>query len=275
MSSTKGKVIWEVIETYKNESGLTIGADEVQAYIQSVRFLEDILSFSQTCFFVVEYNTFSYLYCSSNVSDILGRPTQDYLAGGPAFTLQHVSDPDLLIHQRMHKKIIDLCSKMREEERERIKFAFTIRLVLDDGSVKKILQNNFILKWSDDGKPLVKLFTLTDITPYKSNEDFVFYATRMNSNGESSIIFQENFSGQDDVSLTERELEILKLLSADQSARDIGRRFSISENTVKNHKTSIMKKLGAKNTTHTIRLASLYGLISDNALSSVPGEVPQ
>jgi DNA-binding NarL/FixJ family response regulator len=48
-------------------------------------------------------------------------------------------------------------------------------------------------------------------------------------------------------SLTERELEIFKCLASGESNHEIGRAFSLSENTVKNHVASILAKLQLDN----------------------------
>jgi DNA-binding NarL/FixJ family response regulator len=47
--------------------------------------------------------------------------------------------------------------------------------------------------------------------------------------------------------LTERELEIFKRLASGESNQEIGRAFSLSENTVKNHVASILAKLHLHN----------------------------
>jgi DNA-binding NarL/FixJ family response regulator len=47
--------------------------------------------------------------------------------------------------------------------------------------------------------------------------------------------------------LTERELEIFKRLASGESNQEIGRAFSLSENTVKNHVASILTKLHLDN----------------------------
>ena len=50
--------------------------------------------------------------------------------------------------------------------------------------------------------------------------------------------------------LTRKELQILKMLSAGLSNREIATRMEISEHTVKNHLTRIFKKMGVKDRTH-------------------------
>lgn len=61
--------------------------------------------------------------------------------------------------------------------------------------------------------------------------------------------------------LTNRELEIIKLISLEYSGREIGDRLFISTNTVETHRKNIMKKLEAKNTISLVKYAIKNNLI--------------
>jgi DNA-binding NarL/FixJ family response regulator len=61
--------------------------------------------------------------------------------------------------------------------------------------------------------------------------------------------------------LSQRELEILRLLALGKSNKEIGQALYISEYTVKNHVRSILKKLNAIGRTEAIAIASKRGLI--------------
>jgi DNA-binding NarL/FixJ family response regulator len=61
--------------------------------------------------------------------------------------------------------------------------------------------------------------------------------------------------------LTEREREVLDLLSAGASNREIAEKLVLAEGTVKNHVSNILGKLHAANRTHAVALAREQGLI--------------
>ena len=61
--------------------------------------------------------------------------------------------------------------------------------------------------------------------------------------------------------LTEREVEVLKLVIAGNRNRDIANRLFISKETVKAHLKHIMGKLGANDRTHAITIAARRGII--------------
>lgn len=61
--------------------------------------------------------------------------------------------------------------------------------------------------------------------------------------------------------LTERELEILKLISLEYSGKEIGEELFISANTVETHRKNLIKKLNVKNTIGLVKYAIKNNLI--------------
>jgi DNA-binding NarL/FixJ family response regulator len=61
--------------------------------------------------------------------------------------------------------------------------------------------------------------------------------------------------------LTDRELEVLRLLAQGQTNKEIAAALVITERTVKFHVSSILDKLGAGNRTEAVTLAAQQGLI--------------
>ena len=64
-----------------------------------------------------------------------------------------------------------------------------------------------------------------------------------------------------DDALSDREIEVLKLIAVGNSNKIVGARLSITEETVKGHVRSILSKLGAEDRTHAVTLALSRGII--------------
>ena len=62
--------------------------------------------------------------------------------------------------------------------------------------------------------------------------------------------------------LTQRQLEVLRLLAEGRSARETGERLHISARTVEFHKYKIMGKLCIKSSAELIRYAVKQGIVS-------------
>ncbi|MEP6474551.1 MAG: response regulator transcription factor, partial [Gemmatimonadota bacterium] len=63
------------------------------------------------------------------------------------------------------------------------------------------------------------------------------------------------------IGMTPRELEILELIAAGLSNREIAERVFVSENTVKTHSSRVFEKLGARRRTQAVQLGKELGLI--------------
>jgi DNA-binding NarL/FixJ family response regulator len=61
--------------------------------------------------------------------------------------------------------------------------------------------------------------------------------------------------------LTEREMEVLRLISQGLANKEIAAKLTVTERTVKAHASAIMGKLGAGNRTEAVRIAVQRGLI--------------
>ena len=63
--------------------------------------------------------------------------------------------------------------------------------------------------------------------------------------------------------LTERELEIIKLIAEGHSNKEIGDKLFISHRTVDTHRTNLMAKLGVHNVAGIVKFAIVNGLLAD------------
>jgi two-component system, NarL family, response regulator LiaR len=78
---------------------------------------------------------------------------------------------------------------------------------------------------------------------------------------EARAPFAPNAVRQQTLGITARELEILELVAAGMSNREIAGKLFVSENTVKTHCARAFDKLGAKRRTQAVQLGKEFGLI--------------
>lgn len=77
--------------------------------------------------------------------------------------------------------------------------------------------------------------------------------------------------------LTEREMQVLHLMSHGYMNREIGRRLELSEDTVKTHGRRIFEKLEASDRTHAVRRGFETGLLlphTDSNAVDAPRQIP-
>ena len=73
--------------------------------------------------------------------------------------------------------------------------------------------------------------------------------------------FARDAAAVERLGVTPRELEILELIAAGLSTREIAGRLFVSENTVKTHASRLFDKLGARRRTQAVQLGKERGLI--------------
>ena len=73
--------------------------------------------------------------------------------------------------------------------------------------------------------------------------------------------FELDEARRDELGITPRELEILGLIAAGLSNREIAEQLHVSENTVKTHSRRLFDKLGARRRTQAVQLAKAARLL--------------
>ena len=73
--------------------------------------------------------------------------------------------------------------------------------------------------------------------------------------------FCPNEAKREELTITPREMEILELIAAGLSNREIAERVHVSENTVKTHSSRVFTKLGARRRTQAVQLGKHLRLI--------------
>jgi DNA-binding CsgD family transcriptional regulator len=76
-----------------------------------------------------------------------------------------------------------------------------------------------------------------------------------------AVPFAPNTRAQETLGISGRELEVLELLAAGRSNKEIAKRLEVSPNTVKTHVTKLFAKLDARRRTEAIQRARELGVI--------------
>jgi len=84
----------------------------------------------------------------------------------------------------------------------------------------------------------------------------------LNPQDEETMRHDQKEASQDDVPLTEREMEVLALLGQGMANKQIAKNLRLSENTIKFHISSIYSKLNVNNRTEALRKGARLGLVA-------------
>jgi DNA-binding NarL/FixJ family response regulator len=69
-----------------------------------------------------------------------------------------------------------------------------------------------------------------------------------------------------DISFSAKELQLIRLMSREMSAREMAREMFLSERTIEQYKFRIARKMGVKNMVGIIRYAIKHGLLKTDEL---------
>jgi len=114
--------------------------------------------------------------------------------------------------------------------------------------------SGFVLKKSPSGDLLAALHAVARGGTYFSSQISQHLVARIRR-GEAPAA-----GSPDNSRLTRRELEVLRLVTAGNSSKDIAQTLGLSVDTVRSYRKSLMKKLRANNVARLIRIAISQGL---------------
>jgi DNA-binding NarL/FixJ family response regulator len=89
----------------------------------------------------------------------------------------------------------------------------------------------------------------------------VWAGARLFRRAPSTAPFEPNTRVQQTLGISERELEVLELLAAGRSNKEIASRLGVSPNTIKTHVANLYGKLDVKRRTEAIRRARELGML--------------
>ncbi|UII30442.1 response regulator transcription factor [Fulvivirga ulvae] len=124
----------------------------------------------------------------------------------------------------------------------------------DPKTINKLIQddvNGYLLKNADKSELLEAIYALAKGENYFSEEVKEKYTNSM---------FARQTKSSEEPPLSRREIEILKLIVAQNTTQEIAEKLFISQHTVNSHRKNLLSKLGLKNTAGLVKYALEEGL---------------
>lgn len=88
-----------------------------------------------------------------------------------------------------------------------------------------------------------------------------YYFNDITSKAMVSGLLTKMKTGKEITALTDREIEVIKLISKEYTAKEIASKLSVSLRTVDNYRERILQKIGARNTVGMVMYAVKHNLI--------------
>lgn len=154
-----------------------------------------------------------------------------------------------------------LVQKVSSEELYYYKVSLDFRFRCANGQYKRMLQQTVSLRQDESGAQLFTLGIHTDISHLKTDNQPVLSIIGLEGRPSwYNIIPEKVFESAQMPTLTQRELEIARLLCLGMSSRHIAEQLHLSDLTVATHRKNILRKLGVSNTVGLVQYLVKAGL---------------
>lgn len=208
---------------------------------------------SQSYLFAMDYYRNEYFFVSDKIKRKLGVRSCSHEALLQSFQL-HPSDH--LIFDSICRARRFICSQAIEE-RKKYRLVNNFRICNESMQYMRVYVQHSILEMDKRGNIWLSLRKV-DLDPdQEANKPALSFLQHVDNN---EIIYSIHGTAEND-SISEREREVLELISEGYVSKEIAEKLFISEYTVNNHRKSILKKLNANNASEAIKKAVKVGII--------------
>ncbi len=212
---------------------------------------------------IFNYNSFKYEFFSPNVEKILGYSAEEYIEGGLAFSYSTLNNIHAsIITSEIYPVYLEYCVKHSPNEGiKRLRFSYEYQVNAKYGASIWCQHQFTIIEVDAKGFPILDLFCITDINDSKKDDVINFVISQKNDNEIYETIFTNGYQTRDLTVLSNRELQVLKLLCEGNSTPKIAAILNLSEHTVKSHRKNILLKMEVKNSMDIVKIAHDNGFI--------------
>jgi len=154
--------------------------------------------------------------------------------------------------------------KIPPEDRTNMKIHHcNMRFMRTDSKVIRIFSQGMPMQ-SDEQNNFTYTLNYVQNIHYLIKKDYPYYWIRLSYGTENQFV--ETFhsatkeKSKNDL-LSIREKEVLKLIAEDWDTKEIAKLLFISSNTVGNHRSNMIERLGARDSTALVQLAKMSGMI--------------
>ncbi|GLB52934.1 hypothetical protein NBRC110019_19740 [Neptunitalea chrysea] len=222
----------------------------VKETIQRMKQIDKIIPPIETFFASVNILEYKFEYLSKNIEHNLGYTVSEmHENGGVLYLLSkiHPNDAPLLL-KAIDELMKYITTKIPADKRDKISCSYNYRIKKKDGTYINILEHISPEYFNKDKIPLFVTSFYT-VNGSKNEYPIVAIIKILNEKNGYETLYYKNYSTNSIVSkLTNREIDIVRLLTLSKTSKEIGDILFISSHTVDKHRRNILKKMNFKST---------------------------
>lgn len=222
--------------------------------------LHQLSKISRSCAFVVDVYKCNYTYASSNFVDLLGYDSHkiETLERQGDYLESRIHPDDRAQLATLQVTLAQFIYNLPLEQRNDYSNIYSFRMLNARQQYIRVTSKHQVLEQDRNGKAWLIIGNM-DISPNQKDFETVDCAVLNLKNGE---IFSPSLLPLPSANLTNREIEILRLIQKGLLSKEIADKLCISIHTVNIHRQNLLRKLGVQNSIEAIRLGQEVGLLS-------------
>ena len=250
------KSVWEKSSEHFCDRKIDVDKFELDQLVSSM------FSNGPFYFYVIDFADMRLQHVSPGIREIHGLDTDTVIFQD---ILDRIHPDDMDFVSRAEAKAFELAyTKLAPGKITRYKVSYCFRFRTADGSYRLFNHQAIVLSTDEEGRIGKALNIHTDISHLTEANNYRL--SMIGLLGEPSFLninpLQEAIEVEEKESIfSEREMEIIRLMSQGLTSRDIAGELSIAANTVKNHRKNILQKADCRNTGQLITKCITDGLL--------------
>ncbi|MCP9199035.1 LuxR C-terminal-related transcriptional regulator [Gramella sp. GC03-9] len=250
-------------------------SDEISKY-RSYQVTEDFKQMAamfapgNSYYYVINFHDFQLEHISDSVIEFAGKPKEKVQLED----LLKLAIREELGRIELKEKVVnDFFTRFLDRDKLReYKLIYSYKMKDASGKIRSMLHQTTVMSTAENGMPEHVFSVHTDISHLRisSCNDVSFVSLK----GEKSYFNVNTDNGYFDPSfceyenkdlldrLSEREVQIIKLLANGKSAAEIAKEFNLSEHTIKTHRRNILNKSNCSNTAELVAKCVTGGVLS-------------
>lgn len=234
----------EVFSTHREYLGTVI-----ENHIQKLRELDTILPPMQSFFIVSNTSKLTYEFVSKNFETALGLDCQKMQTEGVPYWLSHFHPEDLPVWMSaLEDLMIFTMTQVKREDRAKLSYSWNVRVRNSKNEYVNLFEHQTPTFFDPDGKPIIGI-SHGSIVGEGEKKPIIGVVKILNEKDEYETIYYKNYSQKLIAnSLSNRELDVIRLLALNKTSKEIGEKLFISPHTVDGHRRNILKKLNFDST---------------------------
>lgn len=238
-----------------------------QQLIQKFRYSETSAARFAPVLYVVDYTTRSYIYVDEACVDLFGISAKEWVQRGlDGYIRKWHPDDYKIVSEKIFPENMNFIRNIPLEKYGSFVFSHNHRAQNAAGEYITVMQRSSYIPSNIPGAPVGNIGVAMDLTHFKSDLSIVHTIEEISVTAPKDIrlcykkVYPLSEGGM--VSISDREREILHLLSKGLSSKQMAAQMRISTNTVSNHRKNLLCKTGAKSSAELLNYATTHGYLS-------------